>query len=253
MPRLAAGRGRTFYAVGGTWRALARIHIIQSGYPLKVMHGYSIPAAEALDLRAAAAPARGRQHARQYRGGRRCPPSAPHLCGAGARTHHPHRAAEDDHVLDLRRARGPAVLDAAGGGAQQGRPDLRGAEPERIAVALGAPRPGTDRLDRSPGAGRASARDRGRPPAAPCRLPAVRHRLAGASRSSRRADARTHHQRQFRLDQPPGPRLRRAVGVLPLCGPERGEPAADHHPAAGHGDRCWSAPRCSARPSASRI
>jgi exopolyphosphatase/guanosine-5'-triphosphate,3'-diphosphate pyrophosphatase len=35
VPRLAAGRGRTFYAVGGTWRALARIHIIQSGYPLK--------------------------------------------------------------------------------------------------------------------------------------------------------------------------------------------------------------------------
>src|SRR6185437_13578568 len=48
VPRLAAGRGRTFYAVGGTWRALARIHIIQSGYPLRVMHGYSIPAAEAL-------------------------------------------------------------------------------------------------------------------------------------------------------------------------------------------------------------
>jgi exopolyphosphatase / guanosine-5'-triphosphate,3'-diphosphate pyrophosphatase len=50
IPRLAAGRGRTFYAVGGTWRALARIHIIQSGYPLKVMHGYSIPAADALDF-----------------------------------------------------------------------------------------------------------------------------------------------------------------------------------------------------------
>jgi exopolyphosphatase / guanosine-5'-triphosphate,3'-diphosphate pyrophosphatase len=48
--RLAAGRGRTFYAVGGTWRALARIHIIQSGYPLKVMHGYSLPAADALDF-----------------------------------------------------------------------------------------------------------------------------------------------------------------------------------------------------------
>lgn len=48
VPQLAAGKGRTFYAVGGTWRALARIHIIQSGYPLKVMHGYSIPAAEAL-------------------------------------------------------------------------------------------------------------------------------------------------------------------------------------------------------------
>ncbi|ABE40178.1 Ppx/GppA phosphatase [Rhodopseudomonas palustris BisB5] len=45
---LKAARGRSFYAVGGTWRALARIHIAQSGYSLKVMHGYSIPAAEAL-------------------------------------------------------------------------------------------------------------------------------------------------------------------------------------------------------------
>ncbi|MCA6123775.1 exopolyphosphatase [Bradyrhizobium sp. WSM 1704] len=50
VPQLKTGRGRTFYAVGGTWRALARIHIIQSGYPLKVMHGYSIPAADALDF-----------------------------------------------------------------------------------------------------------------------------------------------------------------------------------------------------------
>jgi exopolyphosphatase / guanosine-5'-triphosphate,3'-diphosphate pyrophosphatase len=50
VAQLKAGRGRTFYAVGGTWRALARIHIVQSGYPLRVMHGYSIPAAEALDF-----------------------------------------------------------------------------------------------------------------------------------------------------------------------------------------------------------
>ena len=48
VAQLKAGRGRTFYAVGGTWRALARIHIIQSEYPLGVMHGYSIPAQEAL-------------------------------------------------------------------------------------------------------------------------------------------------------------------------------------------------------------
>jgi exopolyphosphatase/guanosine-5'-triphosphate,3'-diphosphate pyrophosphatase len=48
--QLKAARGRTFYAVGGTWRALARIHIIQSGYPLGVMHGYSIPALDALDF-----------------------------------------------------------------------------------------------------------------------------------------------------------------------------------------------------------
>ena len=50
VAQLKAGSGRTFYAVGGTWRALARIHIIQSGYPLRVMHGYSIPAAAALDF-----------------------------------------------------------------------------------------------------------------------------------------------------------------------------------------------------------
>jgi exopolyphosphatase/guanosine-5'-triphosphate,3'-diphosphate pyrophosphatase len=50
VAQLEAGRGRTFYAVGGTWRALARIHIVQSGYPLRVMHGYSIPALDALDF-----------------------------------------------------------------------------------------------------------------------------------------------------------------------------------------------------------
>jgi exopolyphosphatase / guanosine-5'-triphosphate,3'-diphosphate pyrophosphatase len=50
VARLKSGRGRSFYAVGGTWRALARIHIIQSGYPMRVMHGYSLPAAEALDF-----------------------------------------------------------------------------------------------------------------------------------------------------------------------------------------------------------
>mgnify|MGYP003392331305 CR=1 FL=1 len=50
LPQLKGGRGRAFYAVGGTWRALARIHIIQSEYPLRVMHGYTIPADEALDF-----------------------------------------------------------------------------------------------------------------------------------------------------------------------------------------------------------
>jgi len=47
---LEAGAGRTFYAIGGTWRALARLHMWQTGYPLHVMHGYVIPAREALDF-----------------------------------------------------------------------------------------------------------------------------------------------------------------------------------------------------------
>ena len=50
VPLLKTLRGRSFYAVGGTWRALARLHIWQTGYPLHVMHGYVIPAREALEF-----------------------------------------------------------------------------------------------------------------------------------------------------------------------------------------------------------
>jgi exopolyphosphatase/guanosine-5'-triphosphate,3'-diphosphate pyrophosphatase len=46
-PTLKALRGRTFYMVGGTWRAMARLHMWQTGYPLHVTHGYTIPAREA--------------------------------------------------------------------------------------------------------------------------------------------------------------------------------------------------------------
>ena len=37
---LEAGAGRTFYCVGGTWRNLARLHMLSTGYPLDVMHHY---------------------------------------------------------------------------------------------------------------------------------------------------------------------------------------------------------------------
>ena len=47
---LKGGAGRTFYAIGGTWRALARLHMWQKGYPLHVMQGYVIPAKEAYDF-----------------------------------------------------------------------------------------------------------------------------------------------------------------------------------------------------------
>ncbi len=47
---LAAGRGRSFYAVGGAWRALAHLHMARTGYPLHVMHGYRIPAKDALEF-----------------------------------------------------------------------------------------------------------------------------------------------------------------------------------------------------------
>ena len=47
---LEGGKGRSFYAIGGTWRSLARLHMWQKGYPLHVMHGYVIPAKEAYEF-----------------------------------------------------------------------------------------------------------------------------------------------------------------------------------------------------------
>ncbi len=49
-PQVAAMRGRDFFAVGGTWRALATLHQRQSGYPLSVMHGYTIAARDVAEF-----------------------------------------------------------------------------------------------------------------------------------------------------------------------------------------------------------
>jgi exopolyphosphatase / guanosine-5'-triphosphate,3'-diphosphate pyrophosphatase len=45
---LDRGRNRSFYAVGGTWRAIAKLHMEQTSYPLRIMHGYSMPTKEAI-------------------------------------------------------------------------------------------------------------------------------------------------------------------------------------------------------------
>ncbi len=47
---LAGLKGRDFYAVGGTWRAFAKLHMRQRNYPLQMMHGYVIPARDAADF-----------------------------------------------------------------------------------------------------------------------------------------------------------------------------------------------------------
>jgi exopolyphosphatase/guanosine-5'-triphosphate,3'-diphosphate pyrophosphatase len=39
--------GKTFYAVGGAWRAFARLHMEQAGYPLHIIHQYDVPADDA--------------------------------------------------------------------------------------------------------------------------------------------------------------------------------------------------------------
>lgn len=40
-------RGRDFYLVGGAWRALARLHMEQMGYPLHIIQGYTIARGDA--------------------------------------------------------------------------------------------------------------------------------------------------------------------------------------------------------------
>ena len=47
LPWLVQARGKPFYAVGGTWRALARMHMEQTGYPLHVIQNYRLPRTEA--------------------------------------------------------------------------------------------------------------------------------------------------------------------------------------------------------------
>ena len=43
-------RKRRLYVVGGSWRSLAKLHMAQSGYPLRVIHHYTIPGGQAADF-----------------------------------------------------------------------------------------------------------------------------------------------------------------------------------------------------------
>lgn len=47
---LAEGEGRTLYAIGGSWRALARVFVDQTKYPLHVIDGYTLVNEEAVRL-----------------------------------------------------------------------------------------------------------------------------------------------------------------------------------------------------------
>ena len=47
---LKNGEGRTFYAVGGTWRNIAKLHMEVTRYPLHMMQGYELPLDEMLNF-----------------------------------------------------------------------------------------------------------------------------------------------------------------------------------------------------------
>jgi exopolyphosphatase / guanosine-5'-triphosphate,3'-diphosphate pyrophosphatase len=50
LPWVKEGNGRAFYAVGGTWRALAKLHMDATNYPLRVMQGYTVAPRDAIEF-----------------------------------------------------------------------------------------------------------------------------------------------------------------------------------------------------------
>jgi exopolyphosphatase / guanosine-5'-triphosphate,3'-diphosphate pyrophosphatase len=49
-PMLREVAGRTLYLVGGAWRAIARLHMEQTNYPLHIIHEYALPRLAAEDF-----------------------------------------------------------------------------------------------------------------------------------------------------------------------------------------------------------
>lgn len=49
-PRMSMAKGGDLFAIGGTWRAIARLHMAHTKYPLNVLHQYAAPAASILEF-----------------------------------------------------------------------------------------------------------------------------------------------------------------------------------------------------------
>ena len=50
LPWLEDAKRKTFYAVGGSWRALAKKHMEAEDYPLRIVHGYSLSRSRAFEM-----------------------------------------------------------------------------------------------------------------------------------------------------------------------------------------------------------
>lgn len=50
VPWIDRARGRSLIAVGGAWRAIAKLHMAQVGYPLRIIHHYRLAAEEASEF-----------------------------------------------------------------------------------------------------------------------------------------------------------------------------------------------------------
>lgn len=49
-PRMSLAKGGDLFAIGGTWRAIARLHMAHTKNPLNVLHEYAIPAGEIVEF-----------------------------------------------------------------------------------------------------------------------------------------------------------------------------------------------------------
>ena len=108
---LKGGAGRPFYAVGGTWRNLARLHMNTTNYPLAVMHHYEMGIEK---LGGLPAPGGARRHRQDqgHRGRVEGPPRAAALWRDRAAGDHRGDAALEDRRLGARRARGLPLFAA---------------------------------------------------------------------------------------------------------------------------------------------
>jgi exopolyphosphatase / guanosine-5'-triphosphate,3'-diphosphate pyrophosphatase len=214
-----------FYAVGGGWRAFARIHIALAKAPISAVHGYEVDAEDALNLARKIAKMTPEEVAA-------LPdlPEPPHRHAAGRRPGALPRAAQPPArargLLRLRPARGLALRPARPGGAVP-RPAARGRPVDRPADRPGARVQRSARpLDRRP----LPRRDAGRPPPAAFGLRAHRHGLARPREGPRHGELpppaavplHRHHPSRTRLprggDHGPLRRQRRRHGARPRRG-----------------------------------
>ena len=188
MAWLDNGRNRAFYAVGGTWRAIARLHMERTDYPLHVMHGYMMPTEEAIDFceqirkakKLSAMPgieeiSRPRREVLPYgalvleRLLKRLEPAAVHFSVFGIR---------EGLVYSLLSERG----------APQGSAHLLLRRIRAPALPVRRARRRAQRLDRRPVRAAGPQGDGGGAAPAPRRVPALRHQLAGPPGLPRRAE-----------------------------------------------------------------
>ena len=118
---LSEGEGRAFYCVGGTWRNLAKLHMLSVNYPLQVMHSYKLDPKKHIKFLEKVA----RGDVKEIKGSGRISKSRRNLLPYGAIV-----------LLEIIRAAGPSELVISANGVREGYLQTLLQEPERSADPL---------------------------------------------------------------------------------------------------------------------